>query len=89
MPKFFAVLPGRTDGERPDALPEALEEAFDGHDAELDTVKAVGGTITKGGEGTDPLLWVGIHYVCHWFREAAMSQNLDFPKDFQGFWGTM
>ena len=53
MPKFFAVLPGRADGERPDALPEALEEALDGHDAELDSVKAIGGTITKGGEGTD------------------------------------
>ena len=39
MPKFFAVLPGRADGERPDALPEALEEALDGHDAGLDTVK--------------------------------------------------
>ena len=63
MPKFFAVLQGRTDGERSDALPEALEEALDGHDAELDTVKAIGGTITKGGEGADHTL-IRLHGVC-------------------------
>ena len=80
MPKLFVILDGSVlDGERPDELPGELVEALEGHSAELDSIKACGGTSAGTGEPFDAV-WrhcVRAHYItpgCSHINMIAISQ---------------